>query len=235
MQKIISLITLATLFFGFNANAQFKGEAEAGAVVISGNSKSESYSLKTKNTYKADANSYTIDGRYVQTTSEGVESARNWDAGIRYDRALVEDLSFFLGQKAESDVYAGFVQRDSTDLGGKYFLFNDEAYKWFFELGYRYTRTHFVGSKIDNSNFGRLYTEFNRILSKELTFKYWAEYLPNFTNSDAYLANTEASLNVMLSQTFSLKISYLLKYQNIGPVGGERTDTTYTTSLVANF
>ena len=76
-------------------------------------------------------------------------------------------------------------------------------------------------------------------MSKELRFKYWLEYLPNFSDSEAYLANTEASLNVMLSQMFSLKISYLMKYQNVAPVlngvEGEKIDTSYTTSLVANF
>lgn len=217
------------------AFAQFKGEAEAGAVVVSGNTESESYSFKTKNTYTLEADSMTIAGRYLQTQANGVESARNWEAGLRYDRLLTETVSVYLGQKAESDTFAGFVQRDSTDLGAKYTLLNDESYKWFFEAGYRYTKTHFTTGNPNHSNFARLYTEFVRTLSKELAFKYWLEYLPNFTESEAYLANTEASLNVMLSQTFSLKISYLLKYQNIGPVGGQRVDTTYTTSLVANF
>lgn len=233
------LLLIATSFLTINAFAEFKGEAEAGAVIVSGNSESESYSFKTKNSYTQEKNSYSILGRYLQTTANGVESARNWDAGVRYDRAISESLAGYLGQKAESDSFAGFTQRDSTDLGGKYSIFNDDEYKWFVEAGYRYTRTLFIGKDNASDNFGRVYTEFQRIMSKELSFKYWLEYLPNFTESDAFLANTEASLNVMLSQMFSLKISYLLKYQNVAPVlnnvKGEKIDTSYTTSLVANF
>lgn len=237
MNRII--LGLMLTFMTTPAIAEFKGEAEAGAVIVSGNSESESYSFKTKSTLTQDQNSYTVLGRYLQTTSNGVESARNWDAGIRYDRQLSQSMSAYLGQKAEADSYAGFTQRDSTDLGGKYSFLNDDEYKWFVEAGYRYTNTLFIGKANSADNFGRIYTEFQRIMSKELSFKYWLEYLPNFTNSDAFLANTEASLNVMLSQMFSLKISYLLKYQNVAPVintvEGEKIDTSYTTSLVANF
>lgn len=237
MNRILFIAVLA--FFSITAHAQFKGEAEAGGVIVSGNSKSESYSFKTKNTYALDQNSYTISGRYIQTTSNGVESARNWDAGIRYDRKLSENTSAFLGHKAEADPFAGFTQRDSSDLGGKYFVYNDEAYKWFFEAGYRYTTTLFLGKPNTSENFGRIYTEFQKSISKDLSFKYWLEYLPNFSDSEAYLANTEASLNIMLSQMFSLKISYLMRYQNVAPVVatvvGEQIDTSYTTSLVANF
>lgn len=237
MKRFLMLAALALL--STTAHAEFKGEAEAGAVIVSGNSESESYSLKTKNTYTLEDNSYTVLGRYLQTTSNGVESARNWDAGVRYDRKLTENFSGFLGQKAEADPFAGFTQRDSSDLGGKYSIFNDDSYKWFFEVGYRYTKTLFIGKPNTSDNFGRVYTEFQKIVSKDLSFKYWLEYLPNFTTTEAYLANTEASLNVMLSQMFSLKISYLLKYQNVAPVvatvAGERVDTSYTTSLVANF
>ncbi len=231
---------LCTLLVTFAAHADdappFKGEAEAGVIIVSGNNDSESYNAKAKTTYTHDKNVYTAFGRYLKTNSNGVESARNWEAGVRYERELTDYLGVFVGQKAESDVFNGYIQRDSTDAGLKYYLIKGDEMSWTVEAGYRYQKTQpTTGNDVTYDNLGRVYTEFNKALDKTLSFKYWAEYLPNFTDHDAYLANTEASLNVMLNSVFSLKLAYLLQYQNVPPSGGKYTTTTTTMNLVAKF
>jgi len=214
----------------------FAAEAEAGAVVVSGVSDSESYSAQAKGTYTQDKNIYGLFGHYIQVEANGVESARNWDAGVRYDRELNEYLGVYLGQKSESDIYSGYVQRDSTDVGAKYFLIKGQSFNWTLEAGYRYAKTLPLLRGSLYESFGRLYTEVDEDLSKTLSFKYWAEYLPNFTHNEAYQCNTEASLNVMLTQIFSLKLAYLLQYQNVPPSGGVKyATTTSTMNLVAKY
>lgn len=211
------------------------GEAEAGAIVVSGNNDSESYNAKFKTTYSVDKNNYIGFGRYLKTDSLGVESARNWEAGVRYERELSDYFSLFVGQKAESDVFNGYVQRDSTDAGVKYFLTKTDSITWTTEAGYRYQVTNPTTGEVSKDSLGRIYTEYNQKIRSDLSFKYWAEYLPNMDDADAYLANTEASLNVMLSQVFSLKLAYLLQYQNVVPAGTKYSTTTTTMNLVAKF
>lgn len=230
---VVAILVSLPLFS--RADTKFQSESEAGAVIVSGNSSSESYSAKTKNIYTQDKNIYTLEGRYLRTTAGGVESARSWEAGIRYERALNDYFGLFVGHKAESDVYAGYIQRDSEDLGGKYNLIKSELKNWSAELGYRYSVTYQVDGTKSRDSFGRIYSEYSQTLQQNLTLKYWIEYLPNFTESRAYLLNTEASLSVMLNKVFSLKIAYLLQYQNMPPNDGKHVDTTYTTSLVAKF
>lgn len=203
--------------------------------MISGNNDSESYNTKGKMTYNQDKNVYTAFGRYLKTNSNGVESARNWEAGVRYERELIEHLSIYLGQKAESDIFNGYTQRDSTDAGLKYYLIKSDEMNWIFEAGYRYQKTLPVAGETTHNSLGRLFTEYNQELDKTLSFKYWIEYLPNFTESEAYLTNTEASLNIMLNSVFSLKLAYLLQYQNVPPVSGKHTTNTTTMNLVAKF
>ncbi len=217
------------------AKPPFQSESEAGAVTISGNSSSESYSLKSKNTYTWDKDIFTIYGRYLRARANGVESARNWEVGGRYERTLNSYLGAFIGHKAESDVYSGFVQRDSEDLGLKYFLTQSDTFTWTLEGGYRYSVTLQDDDTKAKASFGRLYTELNKTLSPTVQIKYWAEYLPNLTVAEAYLANTEASLSVMLNRSLSLKVAYLLQYQNLPPEEGKHADTTFTTALVAKF
>ncbi|WP_374029405.1 YdiY family protein [Bdellovibrio bacteriovorus] len=240
MKLFASFVSAFTLVFSTIAFAQeapppFKGEAEAGAVIVSGNTDSESYAAKIKTTYTHEKNVYTAFGRYLKTLSNGVESARQWDAGVRYERELTDYFSFFVGYKSESDIFAGYLQRDSTDAGLKYYLLKQDDMNWILEAGLRYTKTQPTVGNTMYDNFGRLYTEFNKNLDKTLSFRYWAEYLPNFTDSEAWQGNTEASLNIMLNSIFSLKLAYLLQYQNEPPANGKNTTSTTTMNLVAKF
>lgn len=215
----------------------FKGEAEAGAIIVSGNNDSESYNTKAAMTYTQDSNVYTANGRYLKASALGVESARNWEAGVRYERELPNKFGVFVGQKAESDVFNGYIQRDSTDAGFKYSIIKTDDLNLITEAGYRYqvTNTTDATTGTNHDNLGRVYAEINQKVNEGLSFKYWAEYLPNFTDSDAYLANTEASLNVMINQVFSLKLAYLVQYQNVIVNATTYSTSTSTVNLVAKF
>jgi hypothetical protein len=107
-------------------NAQQSGvltnETEASIVQVDGNTQSESYSAKQKTAYAFDLNSLVLAGRYLQTKSAAIETARSWDVSLRFERSLSERWSVFVQQSAESDPYSGYTQRDNTDLGGKYFF-----------------------------------------------------------------------------------------------------------------
>lgn len=235
MRGSIAAVFILCFTLGNAAFAQFKGEAEAGAIVVSGNNDSESYNSKAKATYTYDQNVYSLFGRYLKTDSNGIESALNWEAGVRYERTLSEHFSVYVGHKAESDKFNGYIQRDSSDAGLKYYFVKSDDLTWSAEAGYRYQKYLGTDGSLKNDNLGRLYSEVTKALDKTLSFKYWAEYLPNFTEKDAYLANTEASLNIMLNSIFSLKVAYLLQYQNQPPANTKYTTTTTTMNLVAKF
>jgi putative salt-induced outer membrane protein len=241
--KFVSILFIPVVVaMSLVANAQatetpppFKGEAEAGAIMVTGNSNSENYAAKAKASYTENKNIYTLSGQYIRTEANDVESVRNWNAGARYDRELTDYLGVFASQKIESDIYSGYLQRDSTDVGLKYWLTKGDKFNWSVEAGYRYSKTQNVLIATTYDQMLRLYTEINTQIDKEFSFKYWIEYLPNMTNPDAYQVNTEASINVMLNSIFSLKLAYLLQYQNEPPPPGEYSATTTTLNLVAKF
>ena len=145
--------------------------------------------------------------------------------------------SAFVQHGAESDPYAGYVQRDNSDLGAKYYLIKADNQNLFSEMGLRYSTTQPTGpgGKIYDT-FGRLYLEYAEKITATLSIKLWAEYLPNFRESEAYLVNYEPSANVMINEIFSLKVAYLVKYHNKTATPAEKKeDTTFTTALVAKF
>ena len=212
-------------------------ESEAAVVKVNGNTASESYSAKQKTIYKVDSNSLAIAGSYLQSKALGTETAKAWDVSLRYEKALSEIWSAFIQQGSESNTYAGYLQRDNTDVGGKYTFIKSETENAFLEAGARSTKTlSSQGFATKTENFGRLYTEYTRKINASVSAKAWVEYLPNFTDSEAYLLNYEPSLSVLMNRIFSLKIAYLVKFHNKILVATEqKEDTTFTTSLVAKF
>lgn len=239
-----SFVVLLVLSLGLNLFAQeattstFKGESEASAIVISGNSNSETYGAKTTNTWNfTEYNIATAFGKYIQSSTAGTVSNKMWEAGLRYERIFVKDLfNGFLQHKAENDEYNGiFVQRDSTDLGGKYFFTKSDDLTWLGELGYRHSETYLGSHVSESSNYARIYTEASYKMNASTSTKLWVEYLPNLKDSDKSLMNAELSLSVVMTDLLSLKTAFLVN-RNEGVVApAEKETTTWTTALVAKY
>ena len=204
-------------------------------MIISGNAKSQSYHLAQTNHYYWPEDLAKLHAEFLKTQSGDVETARAWALGLRYERNLSEDLSALAGELVESNIFAGYRQRYSTDLGGKYHFLNGGGWNGSGEAGYRYTLENRESSQTFD-NYLRFYAELARALAADVSAKLWAEYLPNLTHSDDYQFNSELSVSAALSSIFSLKTAYLMKYRGV-PTGvlGEKTDSTFTAALVAKF
>lgn len=244
MFKLLVIFSLLMPSFAFSQEAEpaaevkshFRHESEASLVQVTGNTETESYSAKQKTTYAFDLNSFTLTGSYLRTKSFAVETARSWDLSLRYEREISSMWSAFVQQGAESDIYSGYIQRDNSDIGAKYFIIKSEPQNFFAELGYRYIKTYTNAGVSNYSNSGRLYVEYSQVFNETVKGQLWVEYLPNFKESDQYQFNYEPSVSVMLSKIFSLKLSRLVKYQNVPPAGAnKKEDARFTTSLVAQF
>lgn len=230
----VLLITTLTEAYAEEKKQGFWGESELGSTVTTGNTSTNNLAGKTENKYGLGADLWTLAGRYLRSNDQGVETALSWDVGLRYDKVITDRLTAFLGYKIEADPYSGYARRDSIDLGSKYYFIKSESFYWLGEGGYRYSKTHIPGADSHDS-FLRFYTETQKTLDKNSYGKIWVEYLPNLTHNEAYLVNAEASLSGVLTELFSLKMSYLAKYQNAPAAGYERTDTIFMTTLVAKY
>ncbi len=212
-----------------------KSESELGYVLTSGNTKVSTLSAKDKSAYTLGANSVVLTAGYLTSKNSGVTNAKNWNLGLRYERALNESFSIFVGQAVLGDRFQSIKQRYNTDLGGKYFIVKDDTLNWFAELGYRFTKENSVAIS-KNFHYARAYTEIEKKWNASVSTKYWIEYLPNFTESKDYLVNTELSLNAMMNSVFSVKTGYLVRYDGMPAPGvAKKSDTVLTTALVAKF
>jgi len=229
---------LIALLLALPAQAEYKNESEAGVVIASGNSRSQSLSFKQDGKYLfGEKNTLGLKGAFLQSKSFGVLDAKRWDATLRYDRELNPSLSLFAAQGVESDRFAGFLQRYNSDIGPRYVIYREEkAWDWIAELGYRYSRERRLSGENVNKQQARLYTELSRSWSDTASSKLWVEYIPNFSNGTDWALNTELSTAAAISSYLSVKLAYLLKFVNQpAPGATQKRDTLYTTSLVAKF
>ena len=65
------------------------------------------------------------------------------------------------------------------------------------------------------------------------------EYLPNLSDSEAYLVNTETSLVAPLSKKLGLKFGYVIRYNSAPPTRNgtqlKTTDTFFSSGLTFAF
>lgn len=248
---VLCIFSLGNVYAeGSMVKKPISNESEFSLIQSGGNSSVETYNAKTLSKLESKKRTYSLSGHYTVSFYESIdsdgdsfksESARNWDIKGKYEQILSSDLSGFAALQYEGDEFSGFKQRDNVDIGGMHNLISTKKMQSSFELGMRYTTEKNVQRDFDNKDLfyytkGRLYFELDQIISEALTWKFWIEYLPNFSDGDDYIVSYEPSISFFLSSTFSLKTAYKAIYDNKPNLeGNDKKDYKLTTSLVARF
>jgi len=211
-------------------------ESEASAVLASGNTDARTFALKQSTAYQWDKNKGTFTGSLLYGKSGGIESARKWDLGVRFDRELSEVMGLFLGYQIDGNIFSGFESRHTVDLGGKYYFIRTDETKLSTEAGYRYQAEKLTSQTTNNNHMGRAFLEWTNAWNKQVNSKVGTEFTYNFSTRNDYRINAEPSLSVILTDVLSIKLAYLINFRNLPAVAGKKQlDTLYTTSLVAKL
>jgi putative salt-induced outer membrane protein len=232
MQKFIYLIVFVLPLASW---AKFKHESEASLNLTGGNTDLKTYLLRTANSFEYSINKWTAKGAYTYGESNKKRSAENWQIEGRYDLSFTDRFGMYAGELIESDRFSGIKRRYNSDLGGKFFFFKSKKGEGFVEAGYRYTVEENTQSEEDErkDSKGRVYLESHYQFKKWLKGKIWYEYLPNFSRSVDYQMSFGPSLKVALSSIFSLKTSYLWRYDNYPAIDKGKHDYTFLLTLMA--
>lgn len=236
------ITTALTLFVVTQALAQteaasaWKNESEVSVIQISGNSESESYSAKQKTSYTWEKNIFTASGKYIQTEAGGTESARNWEALAAYERTITDLFAATVSHGAKSDKFEGYVQRDNTDLGVKYYFVKNDVRTYFFGASYGTAKNikDTTGQEKYTTN-GKANFELNEQLNESVKLGFKANYSANLEDQDFYFVEYEPSVSVSMTKILSLKVTHNTRYANTPATGKKNEDRALTTAIVANF
>ncbi len=230
-------VAFCVLVFSHAALAQLKHESEYSLLQSGGNSEVNSQNAKTSNIYTWEKNQLRFGGHYTYGEAKNVVSARNWDGNLKYERQLSSKLSFITGEVVEGNRFTNIEARYNSDAGFKYYYLKSDLHTFFSELSYRYTiENRYAPTEDLYDQKARFYNELAHKYSPTVQYKFWLEYIPNFTDGKDYLVNGEASVTSILSSIFSLKVAYMGMYDNKPTLPTLKNyDFATTTSLVAKF
>lgn len=227
------------LFISNLAHAKFGNESELSSIKTGGNTDVLTTNTKTINTYQWSSSKFTFGGHYTyaESKNKGGVTAQNWDANARYEHSLSEKLSVVLGEIVEGNKFIGIRERYNSDLGLRYYFIRSDSKSLSSELAYRYTiEKRYEPAPNAYDNKARVYNEFSHKFSETVQYKFWLEYVPNFTVKKDYLINGEASITSILTSIFSLKVAYMGMYDNKPATTAIKNyDYATTTSLVVKF
>lgn len=236
MKKIKLALVVSLLGISLSSHADWKNTSELNILKSGGNTNVSVYNVKSETSVALGKHSLSLDGHYTLGQADETIDARNWSVRFKDQYTYAEHWGIFLAQKIAGDRFRGFERRYFTDAGSVYKLFNLDEKKSNIEAGLRYVVEEKTDMSYSHNVQFRLFGDYDQKLNKNVSFKFYTEYLKDVEIGDAWELNFGPSVTSTLSSIFSLKVGFVGEYRNLPAVTGARKfDYTYTTGLIASF
>ena len=170
-------------------------------------------------------------------------NANFWNGGLRAERALMERPGVYAVTRFDRNVLQGISSRFEEGFGldwkaivSKRDLLSLQAGGSLFQQQLTPGSTATVKRQFPAARLG---LDYKHLFTELAYFQQTGEFLPNLSDSDAYLVNSESSLVAPLSRRLALKLSYLVRYNNSPPIREnvqlKTTDTFFSSGITISF
>ena len=171
----------------------------------------------------------------INGTTEGKESANLLAIGVRGDWKPHGRLSVYSLVNYDRNRFADIGRRFEEGAGLGWSLIERARHRLTTELGAQFVQQRNLDEVSDNFLAGRA-AEFYRYTIKENTYvEERVEYLPNLETNEDYRMNGEANVVAPLSRRLSLKLGYVVRFDNLPEPGVKSTDRFLTSGLQIAF
>lgn len=151
---------------------------------------------------------------------------------LRADHGLHDGISAYLYGAFDRDRFAGIVSRYQEALGVAWKAVEQPMNLLTLEAGAVQTQQRDVGSGTSASfTAARTAVTYKHSFNKTAYAQEAVEVLPDLQHSKNLRINSETDLVAPLSTLFSIKVSYVIRFDNLPPPGFEKTDRILTTGL----
>jgi len=261
---IIAIACVFTSFAAFAEDEDgpkmgFNHQSELGYVIAGGNSSAETLNISQNTYYNWGSELLRWTGSYLSTKSvtpvAGVAldtlprsiSAENWETALRYERIVSAMLGVYATAGISGNRFQGVQERKTGGLGLNYKISATNTFKWNFDIGYEYMRELFTeapatgGTIHPESHFARAATNLEYAYSKAVILGLDFEFLFPFASQiagpdDDYRINFKPYLISVLSDNFSLKVSYEGRYRNVPVIATNvNLDYIFSTTIIATY
>ncbi|QLY24347.1 DUF481 domain-containing protein [Bdellovibrio sp. KM01] len=236
---VLLLIALASLIGMHNATPNppplpLHIELDAGVLAVTGKNDTQSINSNLDVQYDFDRNTLKVAGDYLNSSTEGVDSALHWTAGARYENEFITASRIYLDYYSEADPFIGYVQRNNEGLGYQYAIHKDSTVFWWAEIGYLHSDTNIVNRTEVFESKARFASGVAWRFDTTWSLEGELEYLFNLTYANEDLMSYEFALTSLINSKFAIRTAYIMRHME-NPYQGSRDQGTTMLSLVATF
>lgn len=215
----------------------------AGFTQTSGNANATTTTLGNKLKYTVDGWILGEDLAFFYGEADSKVNANFWNGGLRAERTVIERLAVYAVTRFDRNVLQGISSRFEEGFGldwkaivSKSNLLSMQAGGSLFQQQLTPGSTAAMKRQFPAARLG---LDYKHLFTTQAYFQQTGEFLPNLSDREAYLLNTESALVAPLSRQLALKLSYLVRYNNAPPTRGgvqlKTTDTFFSSGITVSF
>ncbi len=221
----------------------FEGSASLGFSQTSGNANATTTNVANKLKYSVKGWAVAQDLLFFYGEADNKVNANFWNGGLRGERKIVPRVGAFVITRFDRNELQGISSRYEEGAGIDVLAVDSPNNKLNLTAGasmFQQTLTPGSSSAFKgNYPAARLGADFKHKFSDKAFFQQTAEFLPNLSDTKAYLMNTESALVAPLIENLGLKVGYVVRYNAQPPVRNnlalKKTDTFFSSGITYSF
>jgi len=229
--KLLALVSL--LVAAAPAQANWSGKGELGGVLARGNTETETLNGKVDMTNEVGRWKHLAGFSILRTVNDGVTSANRWELRGESDYELTDRSYLFGALRYEDDEFTDYEYQATASVGYGYKFIDKESTKLDGKIGvgYRQSELRATGEAQDDAIL-RGVLDYSHDLTA--TTKLLNKFLVEAGSENTFLQNV-LSLQVSMTDTLALGLSYEIRHNTDVLPGTEKTDQVLTANLVFGF
>lgn len=171
----------------------------------------------------------------INGTTGGEESANLIAIGLRGDWKPAGRLSVYGLVNYDRNRFADIGRRFEEGAGLGYTMIERPRHKLVTEVGAQFVQQRNLEKVSDSFLAGRAAELYRYTFRENTYFEERVEFLPNLETNEDYRMNGEASLVAPLSKHLSLKLGYVVRFDNLPEPDVKKTDRFLTSGIQVAF
>lgn len=233
--RVISL-TVAALALPLTLAAQGPAATlDLGFIHASGNSNVTSFNLGEKLTWRLAPWVFTQTAKALYGKTEGTTTTESYEAGARAEYRITPRFGAFALLSYQRDPFAGVAVRWGAGPGLAYTVVQAPRDTLGVDAALTAQRERSTANVKQSFTAARTGLLFRHRFGAAAVFSQAFEWIANLETMDDQRLNSETALTAPLSRQIALRVSYLIRFDNLPEPGFERTDRILTTGVQIAF
>jgi len=238
LKRVIYLLFIISPLLKGEETKVWKLHAELSFVQTSGNTDTETVSLKFDIDREETKNKFLLKGSGLYSKTDDKESAERLNVTARWERLFTERFFSYLNFGFKTDKFSGYEYRLSGGPGIGYYLIKDEEkeLKLLSSILFYKDRKYIEPFEEDSYTSSETELSLKIKLRDNVLFKHLTNYSISLNDYSKQFITSEVSLEVTVNNYISLGVGYQIYYQTKTPDPSiKKLDTTFLTSLIINI